>query len=127
MKIGSIKLALMLALSLHYILASAQPSTDFVHLRQSTSENKAFELVLNRLTTYDRVISESFSDWCLKRCEKRRYIGITHTPSSDFNIYLTINNSLTPKIKTSLEVSLNYTGVMNIRSLILLGKKGQKD
>ncbi len=52
-----------------------------------------------------------------------RYVGITHTPSVDFNIYLTFNNAINSRIQTSFEVSLNYSGVMNIRSTIALRRR----
>ena len=50
-------------------------------------------------------------------------IGITHNPSIDFNIYLTVNKKVTSGIRTSIDLSLNYTGIMNVRSVITLRGK----
>ncbi|WP_462250556.1 hypothetical protein [Ekhidna sp.] len=50
-------------------------------------------------------------------------IGITHNPSIDFNIYLTFNKKVTSGLRTSIDLSLNYVGIMNVRSVITLRGK----
>lgn len=60
---------------------------------------------------------------CYQRKVSRRFMGIKHQPADDFNIYLSVGQLITPNIKTSMEVSLNYMGQVNIRNLIALRRK----
>ena len=50
-------------------------------------------------------------------------LAIKHQPTEDFNIYLTISHLLTPSINTSMEISLNNRGIVNLRHVIALRKK----
>lgn len=124
-----LKLTVALLLNVHYLLVIGQTTTNecgFSELKGETS--KYLELVLDLMQKNERIQWEG-AGWDFETfgVSSRQHIGITHVPSMDFNIYLTVRNPITPKITTSLDVSLNYAGVMNIRNLILLGKKNQKD
>ena len=85
------------------------------------------KFVLNRMADLETTQLINMTEWGEDEIVQRRYMGITHVPSSDFNIYLTFNNAVTPRILTSLEVSLNYAGVMNLKSQILLRKRSNKN
>ena len=54
---------------------------------------------------------------------EKEFIEILHNPSQDFNIYLSIHNSSESDVQLSFDLSLNYTGIMNLRSRVLLRKK----
>ncbi|MEP0987046.1 hypothetical protein [Ekhidna sp.] len=54
------------------------------------------------------------------------FIGIKHKPSADFNIYLRLAHQLTSGIRTGIEVSLNYAGVVNFTSQISLRKREER-
>lgn len=52
-------------------------------------------------------------------------LAIKHYPE-DFNVYFTISHLVTPNIKTSMEVSLNNMGIVNLRHMIALRKKDRE-
>ncbi len=125
--IGRVKLILMLALSIHYMMVMAQQDRDLSLMDwNKIAVNDELNLLFNDLVLSDRIIDTNIEGWCEGICPPKRYVGITHIPSADFNIYLAFHNSVTPKITTSFEVSLNYAGVMNIKGLFLLRKRSKK-
>ncbi|MEQ8626726.1 hypothetical protein [Ekhidna sp.] len=50
-------------------------------------------------------------------------LWVRHQPSEDFNVYLVVKHDFIPNISTSLEFSINRTGIMNLRHTIVLRKK----
>ena len=116
---------LVVVLNVHHLMIIAQPASKFTYWENAATNGDELELVLNSLATYNRVVDASIEDWCSRSCMQKRYVGITHVPSLDFNIYLAYHHSITPKLSTSFEVSLNYAGVMNIKSLFLLRKRNR--
>lgn len=97
--------------------------TEAVEILNSKGDvSQYLELRISQLQTTDFAMIRLHNDWGLESETPKRYMSITHVPENDFNIYLSFNNSITPNILTSFEVSLNYAGVMNIRSLIVLRK-----
>ncbi|WP_436515881.1 hypothetical protein [Ekhidna sp. To15] len=113
---------LLALLQICFLVGIAQPENKLDFNPQYLNEDKSPELVVNKQVLKDRMMNGS-----INKCPPKRYMGITHAPSIDFNIYLALHNSITPKIMTSFEVSLNYAGVMNIKSLFFLRKKAQAD
>lgn len=122
MKAMSVKLVLVLVLIEHCLLTVGQSGEKITGAREDYSQHKKLvELALQRMTSYIQLEDNaSVSSLPASSQSFMRHVEIVHTPSSDFNIYLAFNNSVTPKIMTSFEVSLNYAGVMNVKSLIFL-------
>ncbi|WP_424963848.1 hypothetical protein [Ekhidna sp.] len=50
-------------------------------------------------------------------------LWVRHQPSEDFNVYLIVNHDFVPNVRTSLELSINRTGILNLRHTIVLRKK----
>lgn len=123
MKASVQNITLLVVICMGCFIASAQPLKNETYLEDSTQKNGYNDLLFNSLASLELVLKERFENWCTNECQHRRYVGITHVPAYDFNIYLTVNESVSPTIKASLEISLNYAGVMNVKSLILLRKK----
>lgn len=104
------------------VLVFGQKKESPANLNSSGDVSQYLELRLSQLQATDFEMNNLRNNWNLEHETSKRYLSITHVPENDFNIYLSFNNSITPNILTSFEVSLNYAGVMNIRSLIVLRK-----
>lgn len=126
MKYGGVKLGLMLVLFIHHILVTGQVKTEWADVARDSKTDQYLEFAISQLATYEGALNVGIEGLCPKTCPSKTYFGITHVPSEDFNIYLTFYNSVTPVIQASFEVSLNYAGVMNIRSIISLRKKERR-
>ncbi|MEO9484422.1 MAG: hypothetical protein ABJG47_13280 [Ekhidna sp.] len=116
------KFMLVMILIVLCLLAFGQSKTS-LYERKNPSNDGYLEVVLTRLSVYEQGISYGEIGKSMKSVPKKEHVGITHLPSLDFNIYLTFYRSISPRTLTSLEISLNYTGVMNVRNLIFLRKK----
>lgn len=79
-------------------------------------------LVLKKMEAAQEHIEEG-KRWHFHRTNSSDLLRIRHEPSEDFNIYLRLDRHITPQIRTAIEVSLNYSGVVNLTSQILLRKR----
>ena len=110
------KYILVSMLVLQNLTVVSQPKVDWTEYFDSHSE------LVSELTNPCTPICVSLLN--LKDIEDEiEPIGITHNPSSDFNIYLTFNKKVASGIRTSIDLSLNYAGIMNVRSVITLRGK----
>ncbi|WP_370087949.1 hypothetical protein [Ekhidna sp.] len=107
-----------------YTLASGQMMIEkpvFISSDTFASSMRA-EVLLRMNEKADLTMTEKRRGWYQRKIS-RRFMEIKHQPADDFNIYLSIGQLITPNIKTSMEVSLNYMGQVNIRNLIALRRK----
>ncbi len=91
--------------------------SDAIVLPEGASESRIVREVPN--------LQLSMEKWAHGNQMMARLLGIIHKPQDDFNVYLSVNHLLTPNIRTSMEVSLNYAGQMNFRNIIVLRKKAK--
>lgn len=117
------KLGLLLTLMLYHHSGMSQYAMDLIALEQFKMNGKVDKMEVKRTLSLMYLIKEGIVHENIKSIEAKRFMGITHTPALDFNIYLTFANSITPGIRTAFEVSLNYSGVMNFKGQIMLRKK----
>ena len=105
-------------------LASGQMMIDkpvFISSDTFASSMRA-EVLLRMNEKADLTVIQRRRGW-YQRKVSRRFMGIKHHPADDFNIYLSVGQLITPNLRTSMEVSLNYMGQVNIRNLIALRRK----
>lgn len=118
------RLPLILALLINHLLVAGQIENQLKLFNSVSQMDDHLQFVAEQMPVNSSVSNEQ--DWCYRKNQPNRILGIRHQPTRDFNIYLTYRHKLNFFAEAAIEISLNNSGVVNLRSLIALRKKGDK-